>query len=463
MSNAALGTILPSLGFLDTIVQDNTLVREFQDALFPSLLYRGDVLAEQWEANLGDRHTFTRSSLLSVDTSPLEAGVDPTPENPTFEQWECVAQQWGKSVDTHMPSSYVALSNLFTRNAKQLGLNAGQTLNRVCRNKLFGAYLSGQTMTSAAGVATTAVPVATICGFDQVIVNGQVVNISAANPKEITIVGVGTFDAVAVTPADANVPFGPGEITLSAPATFGANVQVVASDAPTIVRAGASATIDDISSTDIITLADIREAVSILRANRVPPHSDGYYHVHYDPTQISNIFSDNEFQRLLQSLPDGVRYHSFAVGQLLNSVHYDNNESPRDTNSGTQVLNVRGSSQVSSEIFAETRNLAGTRILRAVVTGGGSIMEKWIDENSAYLSEGGIQGKIGAFNVVNNGLVVPIERVRYIIRAPQDRLQQIVSQAWSASLDFAIPSDLFGGQTPSRFKRAVVIESGTTG
>ena len=50
-----LGTLLPALGFLDGIVQDNTLAREFYDALYPELLFRADAIPEKWEANLGDR------------------------------------------------------------------------------------------------------------------------------------------------------------------------------------------------------------------------------------------------------------------------------------------------------------------------------------------------------------------------------------------------------------------------
>ena len=77
-----------------------------------------------------------------------------------------------------------------------------------------------------------------------------------------------------------------------------------------------------------------------------------------------------------------------------------------------------------------------------------------------YLSEAGIQGKIGGFSVVNNGIQISTERIRYIARAPQDRLQQQVSQTWSWSGDFGVPSDFLGGITGSRFKRGVVIESG---
>ncbi len=77
------------------------------------------------------------------------------------------------------------------------------------------------------------------------------------------------------------------------------------------------------------------------------------------------------------------------------------------------------------------------------------------------MTEAGYVGKVGEFSIVNNGIQINTERIRYIIRAPQDRLQQQVSQSWSWSGDWGIPTDLLGGQTDSRFKRAIVIESGS--
>jgi len=48
-----------------------------------------------------------------------------------------------------------------------------------------------------------------------------------------------------------------------------------------------------------------------------------------------------------------------------------------------------------------------------------------------------------------------------VLRAPLDRLQQIVSAAWSISTSFPIPSDITGPSGPQRFKRAVVLEHAT--
>jgi len=84
------------------------------------------------------------------------------------------------------------------------------------------------------------------------------------------------------------------------------------------------------------------------------------------------------------------------------------------------------------------------------------VYEKYIDE-SQFLTDAGVTGKIGEFSVMNGGVAVMSERIRYILRAPLDRLQQIVSQSWSWSGDFPVPSDGLVGNS-ARFKRAAVIE-----
>lgn len=468
----SLGTLLPSLGFLDPIVQDNTLVREFRDALFPNQLFRMDATPERWEANAGETKIYTRASLLPVVITPITPGTDPTPENILFEQWSVVAAQVTATVDTHMPSSRTALASLFARNAKTLGLQAGQSLNRISRDKLFCAYTGGDTITDNAATSVSVV-VASINGFTTTVPStsgGLPVAVSAGNPLTVQISGVsGTSLVIAASPTDTTNPFGPGTLTLAASATFLAGARVIAQNAPRIIRVGGASTIDGLTALSALTLKEIRTAVASMERNRVPRHVDGYYHVHLDPAAVSQIFNDNEFQRLNQGVPDNYRYGEFVIGRLLGCLFFSNNEAPNIFNSapeGTALTSSRpasttGTALSSPEYFAEVVNATGIGIIRTIITGGGSIMESWIDENVEYLSEAGITGKVGEFTIVNNSLIVNTDRIRYIIRAPLDRLQQNVSQSWSWSGDFGIPTDELGGITGGRFKRAVTIESGS--
>jgi len=73
------------------------------------------------------------------------------------------------------------------------------------------------------------------------------------------------------------------------------------------------------------------------------------------------------------------------------------------------------------------------------------------------VTEAGITGKVGEFQVVNAGVEVETKGIRLILRAPLNRLQDQVAATWSISTSFPVPSDVTSGG-PQRFKRAVVIE-----
>ncbi len=185
------------------------------------------------------------------------------------------------------------------------------------------------------------------------------------------------------------------------------------------------------------------------------PHADGFFHHHLSSTAKAQIFADNQFQRLHESLPDGLSYRQFVVGVQVGCVHYKNTEVPDNTNTG--VLRATGvNAQVSPQIGAEVVNEGGVRIGRTIITGRESLSECYMDE-SAYISEVGVTGKIGKFNVINDGVAVMSDRIRLTVRRPLDKLQQIVANTWSWTGDFPVPTDaLVGGD--ARYKRSVVIE-----
>lgn len=400
---------------------------------------------------------------MGVDTTPLVPGADPTPESYPVEQWSATAAQFGKSLDTHMPTSYVSLASTFLRDTKSLGLNAGQTMNRLARNPLYRAYLSGDTTAiAAAGIGAISIVVASLNGWTQLLSNGQVVPVSAANPIGIAFSGAEPDnDVVAATPLDPAAPLGPGIVTLASALTAGTALRegLRSEFRPTILRSGGGATVDAFTGAEILTLQDIINAVAELRDNEVPTFADGKYHVHLTPQGEAQLFSDNAFQRLNQSLPEGLRYRNLIIGDLIGCRFYRNTENPKLTNVGalTDTGGGGGTARVSAEIGAEVQNQTGIEIRRAMVLGDGAIYEKFIPESSAYVSEAGVQGKIGAFSVTNGGVSINTERVRFVLRSPQDRLQQIVAQSWSWSGDFPIPSDGVVGSAAT-FKRAVVVE-----
>lgn len=442
---------------LANLIQDRTLERVFHDAVFPRLLFRSEAMAELWQANLGERMVFTRTGLIPVSTVPLTPGQDPTPQSFAMEQWEAEARQFGNAIDTHMPTNYVTLAPMFLRNTVNLGLNAGETLNRLVRNRLFRAYLGGSTNVAVAALAAaTTVDVASINGFTETLSGSRPVPVGPAAPIAATI-GAEAVSVIGAVPFNPLDPFGRGTLFLAAglvgPAALRA--AVLASNRSRIVRVGAGASVDALTALNVLTMQDIITAVARLRTAKIPPCSDGFYHVHLTPEAEAEIFADPVFQRLNQSLPESATYRDLAIGQLLGCRFYRNTENPSDQNSGALVSS--GSAAFSSgEVGADVLNAAGLVVRRAIVVGGGSIYEKYLDE-SKYISEAGVTGKIGSFSVVNNGVQVMTQRIRFIMRAPLDRLQQVVGQAWSWSGDFAVPSDALTTDA-ARYKRAVIIE-----
>lgn len=449
---------------LAALVQDGTLERVFHDSLFPRLQFRGEAVPELWQANLGERMTFTRAGRPAPKLTPLTPGVDPLPSSYETEQWTAEAAQYGDTNDTHMPTSYVTLASTFLRNTQQLGLGAALTMNTLVRNRLFSAYLAGEAMvTAAAGAASFQVAVSTLNGFTERVVNGVLQPVTPASPLPVsfTTTGEPANQVVGYTPNNPLQPLGPGVLTLQAALTVGVAARdgIFASSRSRRLRVGAGATVDAITTNNILTLGDIIAGIARLRDQNVPPHADGLYHVHLTPQAEAQIFADNHWQRLHQSIPDSVAYRDFAIGVAVGALFLRNNENPSTATAYGGLIAMPGGdggARLMPEIGAEVTNENGVEIRRCIITGGGVMYERYLDE-SKFITEAGVNGKIGQFSIVNGGVSVMSQRVRYILRAPQDKLQQIVTQSWSWSGDFVVPADQLSGDS-SRYKRAVVLE-----
>lgn len=438
-------------------IQDRTLQRVYRDALFPNLLYRMEAMAEMWGVHLGSSQTFTRTGLMEVVTRPNQPGQDPVPGTYAMEQWDATAQQWSNAIDTNMPTSYLALASQYLRNVHQLGMNSGQALNRIVRDKGYNAYVAGNTVVDVLQTSgNSTVHVANLTGFTSNLQNGRQVAISASNPITITIPaqvgGAYTGQVTAFTPDSAGDPIHGGTLTIS-PALTGnvpARSAILTQKRSQIVYAGGGTSIDDIDTSDTFAVRDMRTAIAQLRYNNVPPHDDGFYHWHLDPQSELQVFADNEFQRVAgQSLPDYIHYRRFALAVFGNGVFYRNNEAPN-----TQTCNANPTKGATHGF--ELTNGAGLDIRRPLCTGMGWIEEKYLDE-SQYISQAGVMGKIGEFAITNTGVQVVTERIRLVMRAPMDALQQVTTAAWSFSGDFPVPSDETGAGSLSTFKRAVVV------
>lgn len=461
-----MSLILPVPAVIGELAQRGLLDRCFWEPLLDALLYRSCAAFEEWPANTGTEITITRQGLLKPVTKPLPPGTDPTPKSLSYEQFSISLDQYSDALDTYMPNAATAVVNTFLANIKALGVQAGESVNLLARNAIFTPYLSGHTvLTSAAANTDTTVHVASVNGFEDVVILGKNVAprpVSPQYPLQVTFKTGATAivrNVVGFEPDDPNFSRGPGVLVLSAAvggAGLPARAAVLSSARPKLIYAGGGNTIDSIGVGDILSLQDIINASAIMRSQNIKPHEeDGLFHAHISALANAQVFADPVFQRLNRGLIDGIRYKQGWLGELSGVGFWLNNASPTQENSG-DLVQSGNNAYFADDIGSEIVNENGVQIGNILITGQGALVERGLDE-SAFLTEAGVNGKVGKFSVVNDGIALDTERVRLIISAPQDRLKQKVGAAWSISTGFAAPSDLTARHGGMRYRRAIVL------
>lgn len=216
---------------IQAIMQDGMLERMFHESLLPELLFPQIAEVEAWQAGLGDTRIMTRNGLMTPDPTPT-TGSDPSTGSYDVEQWTVTMDQYGKSVDTNMLQSRMTLASKYLNDISRLGIQAGQTLNRLARNKLYAGYAGGRTWCTTTATSDSTIIVASTDGFTHVLVDGVPTAVSASNPLTVTIDGV----ANTVTGVDT----GTNTLTLGTGRADTAGDAVVSAQAPYSVRAGTS-------------------------------------------------------------------------------------------------------------------------------------------------------------------------------------------------------------------------------
>lgn len=443
------------------IVQEGALERAFHDALFPNVLFRADAVPMPWPAGVGDTYIASAPGLIPPVMAPLTPGRDPEPVSYPMEQWEAQVQQYASTIDTHMPTSIVAIVDLFMRNAHQLGMQAAQTMNRIVRNKMYNAAESGWTVANGAGVASTSLTVKNIAGFTRArSASGSKVRfdtVSSSNPLSITVGGTAA-SVIACTPTNTGSEVGPGVLTLASGISWSDRDYVKAIDATELVRVGGGNSVGSIGTTDLPGLADIRSAVAIFRRNNAPVHPDGHFHAHLDPDSEAMILGDPELQRLMTGVPDHFTYQEFALGRMLGVIFLRNNECPiPQTVYPYDGTTFSVNDNFGGELYSDG-TISGTPIHRILLSAMGGIYEYRMDM-SGLLTEAGMVGRSGDVHVVNNGVDITADGVQLIVRAPLNRLQDQVSTSWKFMGDWPCRTDACTGG-PGRYKRFSLIQHG---
>ena len=213
-----------------------------------------------------------------------------------------------------------------------------------------------------------------------------------------------------------------------------------------------------LSSATLPTLADIRTAVARLRMQNVPEHPDMRFHAHIDPLSEAKLYADTEMQRLNTALPDYYIYRAFAIGEVLGTIFVRNNECPvAATVVGGTTASYDARDPFPGELF-NTGVSTGDPVHRILFTGQGGIMEYYQNYENV-VTEAGITGKLADPKIVNNGIEIFSDRIKLVIRAPLNRLQDEVSTMWAFRGDWPFRTDATTGDA-ARYKRVVCIEHG---
>lgn len=443
------------------VVQEGILTRAIHDPLFPRLLYRADVPFENWPANIGDSQIFTGSGLMKKRGRRRQPGIDPQSETYGFEQWAATIGRYDGSTDIHHPTDVRSIVRLALQKAAILGASSGMTLDAQVRNRLYAAGLSGNTYaTTTQGVANVSLPVACLFGFHEARKNGTVKYTapSANNPLAITI---GSTAAVVVGFAQDNPEpegiFGSGTLTLQVAKTWTINDPVKSSDASPIVRAGGGASMHSLDASNKLTLSLVRQVVAEMEQNNVPRHEDGYYHCHLSPASEAQLYDDAEWRNIHTAAYDAMSYKELIIGVKFGVIFFRNTQSPQ---AGTVQDTGVGTGFDIDDAFpggpAVLTNKDSVAVHRLLITGREACYEKFSDPD-LLVSEVGVTGKVGWFDISLNNIQVVTDRIKFIWRAPLNKTQDISDMTWLFDGDWAIRTDSLTGST-ARYKRTRVIE-----
>jgi hypothetical protein len=346
------------------------------------------------------------------------------------------------------------------------------SLNRIVRDRIYNAAMSGQTVATVTATSGSTITVARLNGFTTArrpdLSTGSAVRfdtVSSSNPLiAYTKNGSGATLKLTITgftPTYAGDETGPGTLTV-AETLSGSNVTardpIWTADSSYINRAGGGLTVDAVTGTsDTFTFDLFRSSVGHMADNNVPKFQDGFYHSHFNNYSKGQLFASDESQRLLTSLPDYYWYKEFTMGEVLGCLVFEDTETPVSSNVIGGSQNIYDGSDTGESFGGELWNASGDQIQRPIFIGAEAVYE-YYRPLGGLVTEAGVNGQVGEFtNLTNNGIEVNVDRVQVYLRAPVNVTGDIVTSVWKSVMDWPCRTDVLTGDA-SRFKRAVVCE-----
>lgn len=478
---------------VSALLQQGFLERQMQEGLDSILAYRRLVNEETIPGRIGEILTRTRKGRLAPNTTPrvpssmngsLDNGL--TPSSWTTEQYQFILSEYADTQDLNIMQEQAAIADMFLANAKNNGVAAAQSLERILRKRLFDAYLGGNTRiiaypgnvsnggassfaaVTAGNTINTNVNFEDLRGLRQIVPTsgasqGQLVAPSATNQLFATVYqGTNRYriafeaapvdytyssgSALTITNSPEAQPgfYTTGQIRYVSPIapttgnyTPATGDVIICENAPLIIRPRSLTHHSQIVAADVFTMALIEDGIAYLRDNGVPPMEDGNYAIICDNTSMRQIMGDPDFKLLYQ----GTKVDSTAYGKQ-------------------QVISILGATfYPTTEAYVQSSpalGVVGPRIRRPIIAGADCAMQGNFEGMDSWLRNRGLDE--------SDDTVVMIDGIVQVVREPLDRLKQNVAMSWTWIGDFAVPSDVTANTTiiptasSSMFKRCVVIE-----
>jgi len=437
------------------MLQQNFLDRELEEGLDSYLAYRREAVQETIPARIGATLTMTRKGRKTPITQPLDptqvgTNLDNgmTPSTFSIEQYSFSMKEWADTVDTDLMGELAGIANQLIANSRNNGVQAAQSMERIARNDLFAAYMSGNSRVLAVN-SQTSIQVDDIRGFGTVLVNGTPQGVSSATPLAITeyndsgtlATATQALNVTGVAPDATNVSSTSitgglsGVLTLAAGAanTIQVGDSVISNNAPKVFRPFGKRLTSLLNGADVLTMSIVDDVRAYLLDNGVPPMPDGTYHMILDNTSMRQLRADQDFKVLFAGREETPEFRGGDIVRLLGITFIPTTE--------TFVQNP-GSG-------------VGVRVRRPIIMGAESLMQGNFEGLDIWLNREGVN-PIGEIMLIDN--------VAQIVRPPLDRLQRNIAQTWTWIGDFAVPTDVTATTdtiptaSNSLFKRAAVIE-----
>jgi len=456
---------------LQAALQVDFLNREFEEGLDSILAYRRMALQETINARIGETLTRTRKGRTPPQIDPLSgaqvnANLDNSlsPESYQVEQYTLTLNQYAATQDVNILQELAGIADQVIAAARNNGVSAAQTLERLAKIQLFAAYNGGNTFVrSDLGTnSLTEVYVDDIRGFRYLNYNGQLVPVSATTPLTVyeyatSSTGVTqSFQVVGTAATSTNLSYFPGSngagstdgisgVLLISGATSVPvpHDAIISANAPTIMRPGGKMTTAELTGNDVLTLSSILNAVAYLRNNGVPALSNGDYACILDNASMRQLFSDQQFIMYFAGRDQSPEIRSGDI---------------------VRIMGVTFIPTTEAYVQLPVPGVIQTTVRRPIVMGAEALIQGNFEGMDMWLNRKGVAG-----NTVSE--VMLVNGVAQILRVPLDRLQQSLSLSWSWVGGFTTPTDITAtsdiiptvgqnitGGNPL-YKRCVVIET----